>query len=200
MSSQLLERGKSLFKSNQFSEAATAFQQVVEIDPSNTEAIIGLAFALHATSQSAEALQVFEKGIKLSFNQPELHFGHGLALMETGDPYRAINEFKRTLELNPNHPLATKMLQKALQIHTRELMAAGNFNWAEQAIQNQLELDPHCSDALAQLTEFKHKMAEYEEAKRHFRILTESKPDHPAIPDLAKLLGLIKHRERGWLY
>lgn len=200
MNAFLFDQGKELFQSQQFDQAVEKFRCSLEHDPNNTEAILGLGFALHATNQPEQARKVFEDGLKLSFNQPELHFGHGLALMETGDPYRAINEFKRTLELNPNHPLATKMLQKALQIHTRELMAAGNFNWAEQAIQNQLELDPHCSDALAQLTEFKHKMAEYEDAKRHFRILTESKPDHPAIPDLAKLLGLIKHRERGWLY
>ncbi|MBA4292112.1 hypothetical protein C0431_04000 [bacterium] len=200
MNASLLDQGKKLFQSQQFDQAIEKFRHAHEIDPSNTEAILGLGFALHATNQPEQARRAFEDGLKLSFNQPELHFGHGLTLMETNDPFRAINEFKRTLELNPNHPLAPKMLQKALQIHTRELMAAGNFNWAEQAIQNQLELDPHCSDALAQLTEFKHKMAEYEDAKRHFRILTESKPDHPAIPDLAKLLGLIKHRERGWLY
>lgn len=200
MNTSLLDQGKTYFQNHQFDQATEAFHKVLKLDPNNTEAILGLGFALHACNRPDQARKAFEDGLRLSFNQPELHFGHGLALMETGDAYRAINEFKRTLELNPKHPLATKMLQKALQIHTKELMVAGNFNWAEQAIQNQLDLDPHCSDALAQLTEFKHKMAEYEEAKRHFRILTESKPDHPAIPDLAKLLGLIKHRERGWLY
>lgn len=200
MNTSLLDQGKTYFQNHQFDQATEAFHEVLKLDPNNAEAILGLGFALHASNRPDQARKAFEDGLRISFNQPELHFGHGLSLMETGDAFRAINEFKRTLELNPKHPLAIKMLQKALQIHTKELMAAGNFNWAEQAIQNQLELDPHCSDALAQLTEFKHKMAEYEEANRHFRILTESKPDHPAIPDLAKLLGLIKHRERGWLY
>lgn len=200
MSATLIIQGKDYFQTQQFDQAVEAFRQAVDAEPSNTEAILGLAFALHASNQPEKALEVFKDGLKLSFDQPELHFGHGLALMETGDPFRAINEFKRTLELNPNHPIATQMLQKALRIHTKDLMATGNLNWVEQSIQDQLTIDPHCSDALAQLAEFKHRMAEYDEAKRLFQSLVDAKPDHPAIPDLARLLGLIKHRERGWLY
>jgi hypothetical protein len=67
-------------------------------------------------------------------------------------------------------------------------------------IEDQLALNEHAPDALAQMIQLKNRLSEYDEAKRLFRLLNETKPDYPGIYDLAKMLGLVKHRERGWLY
>lgn len=195
-----LVEGKRLFQVGDYSMAIDKFEKAIEESANKVDSYLGLGFALHAIGKSSQAVCAFREGLAINPNVAELHFGHGLALMESGDPYRAIREFKRTLELSPQHPLCRQMLRKALQLHTKELLASGNVNWAEQMIQDQLELDEHCCDALAQMIELKNMMSEYGEARRLFRQLNETKPDHPAIPDLAKLLGLIKHRERGWLY
>ncbi len=195
-----LAQAKDLFHHGDFAKAVLSFRQAHIEAPDSIEAILGLGFALHASDRANEAIVVFQQGINHCPNHAELHFGYGLSLMTTGDEYRAIREFKRTLELEPKHPLCPALLMKALRIHTDHLLKEGNFVWAEQMIESQLSLDEHSPDALAQLIQLKNRLAEYDEAKRLFRVLNESKPDYPGIQDLAKVLGLIRHRERGWLY
>ena len=195
-----LVEGKQLFQAGNYSEAITKFEKAIEESSNKVDSYLGLGFALHAVGEPEKAVNAFQEGLSIDPNIAELHFGHGLALMESGDPYRAIRELKRTLELAPEHPLCGKMLQKALQLHTQNLLKSGNFTWAEKMIKDQLDLDEHCPDALALLIELKNMVSEYGEARRLFRQLNETKPDHPALPDLAMKLGLVKHRERGWLY
>lgn len=195
-----LAEAKASFAHGDFEKAVLGFRAVTDQVPDCLEAILGLGFALHACDRADEAIAVFREGLILCPNHAELHFGLGLSLMTAGDEYRAIREFKRTLELVPHHRLCPAMLMKALRIHTNYLLKEGNFIWAEQMIDDQLALDEHDPDALAQMVQLKNRLAEYDEAKRYFRVLNENKPDYPGIHDLAKTLGLIKHRERGWLY
>ncbi|MFM9872613.1 MAG: tetratricopeptide repeat protein [Fimbriimonadaceae bacterium] len=199
MQSKLAD-AKQTFLAGKFEEAITAFRSVLDEQPACTEAFLGLGFALHADGRATEAIEVFQAGLNRCPNHPELHFGYGLALMTISDEYRAVREFKRTLELEPAHKLCPALLKKALRIHTDHLLEEGNFIWAEQMIEDQLALDEHSPDALAQMIKLKNKLSEYDEAKRLFRILNEKKPDYPGIYDLAKVLGIMKHRERGWLY
>jgi tetratricopeptide (TPR) repeat protein len=194
-----LDHAKSLLFNGQFDLAINAFRDSLNQQPC-LDAHIGLGFALHAAKRTREACAAFESGLRDFPDQAELHFGHGIALADLGDDYRAIEELKRGLELNPQHPQATLALKLALQRHTKELLTAKNFVWVESLIEHQLRLDPKCADALAQKAEWQHQMGEYEQAKRTFRTLAESKPDHPALADLAKKHGLEKQRERGWLY
>lgn len=195
-----LADAKTLFLNGKYEESIVAFHKVLEKFPACIDGILGLGFALHAANRAPDSIEVFQNGLNRSPNHPELHFGYGLALMTIGDEYRAIREFKRTLELESDHLLCKGLLMKALRIHTDQLLSEGNFIWAEQMIESQLELDEHSPDALAQLIQLKNKLSEYDEAKRLFRVLNEKKPDYPGMYDLAQTLGLVKHRERGWLY
>lgn len=198
--SKLLDEGKRHFGDGQFALAAESFRAATESAPQSLEPWLGLGFALHAAGEYRQALCAFEEALAIKPDQPELQFGHGLALMESGDAYRAIRALKRCLELEPEHATCRDMLKKALVIHTKELFEQKNYVWAEQMIQDQLDLDEHDPDALAQMVELKTQLAEYDEAKRLFRNLAEHKPDYPGLVDLADKLGLRKQRERGWLY
>lgn len=197
---QHIAQGKHFLNARQFRPAVESFRAAVDLAPRSVEPLMGLGFALHASGNPGAALCAFQEALTINPNQAELHFGHGLALMETGDPYRAIREFKRTLELAPEHRVCRDMLKKALVLHTKELFEQKNFVWAEQMIQDQLELDEHDPDALAQMVDLKFRMTEYEEAKRLFRDLAEHKPDYPGLVELADKLGLRRQKERGWLY
>lgn len=196
----LLNQAKIAYLKGQFEEAVPLFQKLVSAANPNPEAFRGLGFSLHAIGKPSEAAKVFDRGLQLSRDDAELHFGKAVALQSIGESLKAIHEFELVLKLNPNHTTAKKYLQTALAQHTKELFAQGNFIWAEEMINRQLENDPKCADALALSIEFDVQMSNYEAAKHNFRILSESKPDHPAINDLAMKLGLVKHRERGWLY
>jgi len=196
----LLNQAKTSYLKGQFDEAIPLFQKLVAGPNPKPEAFRGLGFSLHATGKPGEAAKVFDRGIQVSRDDAELHFGKAVALQSLGESLKAIQEFETVLKLNPNHTTAKKYLQTALAQHTKELFAQGNFIWAEEMINRQLENDPKCADALALSVEFNVQMSNYDDAKRNFRVLSESKPDHPAIADLAMKLGLVKHRERGWLY
>ncbi len=198
--SDILCQAKTSYLHGNYDEAIALFQKLVSGPDPKAEAFRGLGFALHAVGKPAEALRVFERGLVVKRGDAELHFGRAVALQSLGESLKAIQEFEEVLKLNPNHVTAKKYLQTALAQHTRDLFKQGNFIWAEEMINRQLENDPKCADALALSVEFNVQMANYEDAKRNFRVLSESKPDHPAIADLAVKLGLVQHRERGWLY
>lgn len=196
----LLTEAKTLFLQGNYEMAIPSFQRLVNGANPCSESFRGLGFALQAVGKPAEALRVFEKGLITFREDAELHFGRAIVLQSMGQSLKAIQAFEDVLKANPQHKTAHKFLQTALAQHTRELMAQGNFIWAEEMIHRQLAYDPKCPDALALSVEFDLKMAKYDEAKRSYRILAESKPDHPAVRDLAARLGLGDQRERGWLY
>ena len=189
--------GKKQFQLGNYELAVAHFESALNHGESCMEAHMGMGFSFHALGRSHQAIDSFNKSIAIDPNFAETHFGLGLALMAADDPYRAIREFKATLKLNPHHPLCLKMLQKALQLHTKDLLTEKNVLWAEQCIKDQLEIDEHCLDALAQLIELKFQMAEYGEARRHFLYLRETRPDHPALFELAEMIGIDQEKRSG---
>ncbi len=86
-----------------FPAAAAAFHRVLQHQPDNPQACLGLArVALH-TSRPFEAVAHAKAALDLGFSQPSAHALHGAAMLALGKPGYAAKSLRTALALNPWH-------------------------------------------------------------------------------------------------
>ena len=82
--------------------AVTLYQQVLELDPANTEARREMTDLENSIRQNRQTDQDF----KVSFDR-------GLALLDGGEPGKAVPELEKALSLKPQHQGAQELLKEA---------------------------------------------------------------------------------------
>jgi tetratricopeptide (TPR) repeat protein len=90
--------------------AVDFFQQALEIDPTNTQAIASLGEAYVALNQPDRALQFFERKLEENREKPDFLAKYSEALALSGQSLKAITELRRALQLDPENILIRKTL------------------------------------------------------------------------------------------
>lgn len=129
-----LELAEKIAKSGDFYSAATEFQKILEKEPSNERALIGLADAYSSIGQYSEAVNLYEK--YLDTNSSELHarYNYASALANLGKEAKSIEEFKRVSSIDPTY--ADTYYSLGALLLNRDSLAARNY-W-----QKYLDLEP----------------------------------------------------------
>ena len=154
-------------------EAIAAFQRALAREPSNFEALIGLADAFGASGRPTEAERTYRRAIEL---WPGYWAGYSdLAAFETGrGRYReAAGNFRRVTELVPDNPRAFGNLGGV------ELLA-GDFDGALEAFRKSLDL-ARTGTAYANLGTAEFFLGQYAKAAAAFEAGTRLTPDHYQI-------------------
>jgi tetratricopeptide (TPR) repeat protein len=90
--------------------AVDFFQQALEIDPTNAQAIASLGEAYVALNQPDRALQFFERKLEENREKPDFLAKYAEALALSGQSLKAITELRRALQLDPENLLIRRTL------------------------------------------------------------------------------------------
>jgi tetratricopeptide (TPR) repeat protein len=94
--------GLMLLATQKFQEAEQEFQEVVRLNPSDTQAFFNLGNTYLLTKRFSEAQVAIQEGLK---RQPESAFGEfllGTVYMRTGKPEQAEQKLQQALTIDPN--------------------------------------------------------------------------------------------------
>lgn len=95
-----------------FDEALKAFDAALQIDQTNTFALLGKACCLYARKNFRSALKLYQNVLKCAprMLSPDPRIGIGLCFYRLGMQEEALNAFTRAGELNPQNPHALMVL------------------------------------------------------------------------------------------
>lgn len=171
-------------------KAVAMYRKAVMADPQNIEANKGLGMALMKMDSTVDALEYLEVANALSPNDPEILILLSQGYIQTNRPQEAIDVLKRVKALKPVDPeirmqladlyqksgqnalaleemkglLEIKRDNKLLLTYARELVSAGKYKEAEDAVQNIRATDPENIEALMVLGSAQRSEKKYDDA------------------------------------
>lgn len=92
---QLLNKGKDLFQKNILKHALPAFEEVIEINPKNTEAYFYLGNIFHIKGQLGKAIKAFNKVLDLDQNHTDAAISLSVILNDIGKYEQAKEVFDK---------------------------------------------------------------------------------------------------------
>src|SRR5262249_37178058 len=107
--------GTVLVRSGDLQPAIGLFETIVQEDPRNAEALVGLAGALAKAGQPGGAIPYFERALATGAVSPVVLNGLAVARLQTGDARGAVQALRQSLDLRPDQPDITQMLQRIQQ-------------------------------------------------------------------------------------
>ncbi len=157
-------KGIALYNLSKYSEAITAYDEAINIDPNYTGTWINKGNALERLYKLEEAIISYDQAIKIDPNNVKALSGKGNALKNCGKHEEAIISFDKALEINPKYAFAWYNKGNALDRFGNQEEAIISFDKA-------LEIDPNYTavwnnkgNALAKLGKHKEAITSYKEA------------------------------------
>jgi tetratricopeptide (TPR) repeat protein len=123
-----------------YSQARDAYEKVIEADPKNKKALLGLGDCYRAMGLESKALNSFLNAAVLDPSDGEALFQAGRWYFDKNDYHKAIEQFKRVQKLNPNFPKVFYYIGKAA-------FSSGDFANALEATKAEKKLNPNLADS-----------------------------------------------------
>ncbi|MBL8001408.1 MAG: tetratricopeptide repeat protein [Flavobacteriales bacterium] len=124
----------------QVDKATTAFEEVVRIDPANTEALLKLAEIKLVLRDHPGSIELVNKALRIDPDLAKGYYLKGFVYMETGDTATAISSFRTAVERDPRD-YNSYMQLGLLSAGRKDPLALDYFNTA-------IELRPRSMEAL----------------------------------------------------
>lgn len=179
-------RGQYYWFQKEQAKAIIDLRQALELDPQNTRAVLLLGNAYRQTNRVDEAIDLLAAAIEASQSFPEAHLERAYCLMQEDQPALAIKDFKIYIETFPDDPEALQeqgrcyliieqfaeavdCLDAAIDLRdtpvARYLRAAalasqGNFEHAQQDLQNAMSVLPATDSVYEECVELKKSIEE----------------------------------------
>jgi Flp pilus assembly protein TadD len=213
----LLERGLRQHQAGRLEEAKSLYQQVLESEPGNADALHLLGVVMLQSGRAERAVALLEHATRARPRNPAIHSNLGqayLALQRTADAHGA---FRRAARLDPRNPQfavdaavclvmqgrareAEQQLRRAAQRHPEFAMAwynlgnvlreQGRAEEAADAYRRVIRLDPAFADAYSGLGSILHARDLFDDAEQAYRQHLALKPHSPeGCFNLASLLN-----------
>jgi tetratricopeptide (TPR) repeat protein len=138
------ELGSLLLATDRPQEAESRFRRVLEAQPGNVRALIGLARSLADMGRLAEGTALIETAIAERPDAGELHFFLGALRVEIGDDAGALDALTRAKDLGVNHPGVDVFRGMALA-------GLARIDEAETVYRSVLDRNPNAPEAHKQL-------------------------------------------------
>ena len=106
-----------------YSDAESAFQAVLERDPTDDLAVYGYGLALVRQARHDEALEAFQKAVHMFSDRKEAHLEIGQLMMMHGKYASAISAYKRATKIDFEDPKGHYGLAQAYQVSGDSLSA-----------------------------------------------------------------------------
>lgn len=92
---QLFSKGKELFQNNQFKKSLQALEEVIEINPKNTDAYFIIGNIFHIKGQLGKAIKAFNKVLELDSNHTDASISLSVILNDIGKYEQAQEVFEK---------------------------------------------------------------------------------------------------------
>lgn len=121
-------------------QAVEVYEQLLQLDPRNKKALMGLAMSLQNQGLVDRSLKTFFDAAVLDPSDAEPLMRAGLVYLEAGKMKEAITQLQRGLKLNVNYPLGNYYIGKAAFL-------SGQYDIALEAAMNERKLNPQLPEA-----------------------------------------------------
>ncbi|MEJ0048312.1 MAG: tetratricopeptide repeat-containing glycosyltransferase family protein [Rhodospirillales bacterium] len=144
-----LEQSALQLKSaGRFAEAASAFSQLIKLQPKNHVHHYNLGNTYLAANQPADAIEPYRRAVRLAPRFAPAHNNLGLALLATGQIPLAATSFIRALSLDPGSPGTQHMAGHALLRSGKPLEAMRYLREADRLAPHQAAIVTDLADAM----------------------------------------------------
>lgn len=117
--------GNAYLRQRRWAQAEAAYRKVIERQPENSEAHVGLSTVLLARDANREAAEEALTALGFVYRLPQAHFNLGLALTRVGENERAVTALETALKFGPRMAKAHRLLAFLQRVRL------GNRNKAE---------------------------------------------------------------------
>jgi len=214
------------FHTGRLEDAARILGEVIAVDPTNGEALEGLAYIAASRQEHAAAADYFEQAVQHLPATPARHHEAGIANQAAGRHARALTYFERALVAAPqqvptlhaaamscaaldDHARATELLSRAVRISPqtwqlhynlgRALGMAGRYDDEIAAYQRAIALKPDSVEAHVNLGVALRDMHQFDDALKQFKKAVSLNPnDANARTNRAQTNLLLGVFEHGW--
>ncbi|MFZ4405419.1 MAG: tetratricopeptide repeat protein, partial [Pseudobdellovibrionaceae bacterium] len=150
------------------------YEEIVDIDPKNKKAWLGLGESSHSMGLMDKALKAFLTAAAKDPSDAEAIFQAGKLYMQTQRFAEAIKEFERVQRINPNFPRTDYYIGKAF-------FAQGDFAKAIQAAQNEKKKNPNLADSYILAAETFYAKKQYSECSSEYSTAMKLRPQGAEI-------------------
>lgn len=100
------ELGNALSRQRRFSEARSAYDEALKINPNHTGALSNLGVVYYQTGELNKAITNFKKVLSLDTQDAATHYLYGATLLQMSDYAEAEQQFENALAIQPDLPEA----------------------------------------------------------------------------------------------
>jgi len=170
-SEALMSTGQDMLQRGQFSQAVTAFRQVVSREPDNFEAQFNLGFAYLQWGRQSNAIEELKKAQRLSPRNSQVWSNLAIAYENLGKHQESINALHQAVELDPNN-ITARMNLAAMYAN------ANNQQEAIAHYKRVIQIDGTNEEALTNLSKCLMNIGKDAEAKGYLKQAIAANPNN----------------------
>ena len=186
-----LSTGALFFQRGYLDQAAVAFQQALDDDPTSAEAVYGIGSVYLNQNKNAAAREMFERCVKLQPTYPDTlpDAWNNLGVLSTRENRvdEAISDFQQALQVNPRHLLSLDNLGNAYRLEKR-------WDEARTVLERALAIAPEDSEANYSLAMVFAQNNDTDKAYKYLQRALKSRPDYPEALNNLGILYLVTNR------
>ncbi len=193
MTRKLLDEGIEHSKAGRFDEAMKCFNQILEHDPENVDALHLSGVVAANRKNFKDARTLIKQAIAINPHEALFHFNLGNALLDEGQIIDAIKSFNETLNLRPGDiDVLNKLTSACDKLYNKaiEHFHAAELDKAELACLEILDIRPGFAEAWHLLGMVAGELGDHLAAIKHiYRALTISPEDPRYYDSLGTIFG-----------
>lgn len=167
----LMETGQQMLQNGAFSQAVTAFRQVLSREPDNFEAQFNLGFAYLGWGRNSNAVEEFKKALRYQPNSSQVWSNLAIAYENLGKSSEAIGALDQAVKYDPENNTARMNL-------AAEYANANHLKEAIAQYKVVLSKDGMNEDALTNLSKCLINAGQQEEAKNYLKQSIAANPNN----------------------
>jgi Flp pilus assembly protein TadD len=186
----LLDQGNECLAESAYAEAVRHYQELLELQPRNPEALCNLGVAFFSLGHNEEAERCYRQSLEVNPLSAETLCN--LAALLQRNAVEAEKYLRRALKINPKYADARSKLGLVLTV-------AGRLREAEAACRKALKVDPRHPEALLGLGQIAQTEGRFEEAETFIKRALKSAPKLPGAWAALANLRRMTVADSGWL-
>jgi tetratricopeptide (TPR) repeat protein len=186
----LLDQGNKCLSEAAYQKAVVHYQELLELQPRNPEALCNLGVALFSLGRYEEAERCYRQSLEINPMSAETLCN--LAAVRQSNPLEAEKYLRRALKVNPKYADARSKLGMVL-------IFAGRLREAKAACNKALKVDPRQAEALLGLGLIARTEGRFEEAESFIKRALRVAPKLPGAWAAMNTLRKMTTADSDWL-
>ena len=187
-----------------YRDAQTVYEQIIEADPKNKKAYLGLGECFQAVAQFDRALRAYLNAAVLDPSDSEPQFKAGQLYIDMNRFKEAMTQFQRGLKINPLYPRANYFMGKSAFFN-------GDYQTALKYCEEERRINPNLADSYILAAEVYAAMKDFGKCAGEYQFAVKLRPQGAEIyvkmarcyrqagsPDIAEsMLSIASTQESG---